>query len=104
MSNIQINFFPCLNSFAVCNILQIHDGAHGFSEKIGKYCGHNFPDTIDSKGRFLWLHFHSDENIEHQGFKAVYDFVPRPTSGTLDSPGYVLISRVATERTYKPSR
>lgn len=59
----------------------MHDGAHGFSPLIGRYCGPNFPDTIDSKGRFLWLIFHSDENIEDKGFKAVYDLVPRPTSG-----------------------
>lgn len=83
--NIQINFF------SHCNILQIRDGAHGFAPLIDKYCGPNFPDTIDSKGRYLWLYFHSDENIEHQGFKAVYDFVPRPTSGTvkLETSGYV---------------
>jgi len=31
--------------------------------------------------RYLWLRFHSDENIEYSGFKAVYQFIPRPTSG-----------------------
>lgn len=48
---------------------------------MGQFCGHNFPDIITSKDRFLWLHFHSDENIEYEGFKAVYEFIPRPTSG-----------------------
>lgn len=35
---------------------------------------------ITSKERFLWLHFHSDENIEYGGFVVVYEYVPRPTS------------------------
>ncbi|CRL04102.1 CLUMA_CG017215, isoform A [Clunio marinus] len=64
--------------------LEIRDGAHGFSTKIGQYCGHNFPDIITSTGRFLWLHFHSDENIEYEGFKAVYEYIPRPTSAVYD--------------------
>lgn len=64
-----------------CRFSQIRDGAHGFSTSLGQFCGHNFPDMITSKDRFLWLRFNSDENIEDKGFKAVYEFIPRPTSG-----------------------
>ncbi|EDS43849.1 conserved hypothetical protein [Culex quinquefasciatus] len=60
--------------------LEIRDGAHGFSTLIGKYCGTTYPPMITSKERFLWLHFHSDENIEYGGFVVVYEYVPRPTS------------------------
>jgi hypothetical protein len=60
---------------------QIRDGAHGFGSLLGQFCGHSFPDFITSKDRFLWLRFNSDENIEDRGFKAVYEFIPRPTSG-----------------------
>lgn len=60
--------------------LEIRDGAHGFSTLIGKYCGTTYPPMITSKERFLWLHFHSDENIEYSGFVVVYEYVPRPTS------------------------
>ncbi|XP_058119715.1 uncharacterized protein LOC131293522 [Anopheles ziemanni] len=64
--------------------LEVRDGAHGFSTLIGKYCGQTYPPMITSKERFLWLHFHSDENIEYQGFVIVYDYVPRPTSSVYD--------------------
>ncbi|CAO1392044.1 unnamed protein product [Diamesa serratosioi] len=60
--------------------LEIRDGAHGFSNQLGQFCGHSFPDIITSRDRWLWLHFKSDENIEYNGFKIVYEFIPRPTS------------------------
>ncbi|KAG5683889.1 hypothetical protein PVAND_013149 [Polypedilum vanderplanki] len=64
--------------------LEIRDGAHGFGTLLGQFCGHSFPDVITSKDRFLWLRFNSDENIEDKGFKAVYEFIPRPTSVIYD--------------------
>ncbi|XP_058445270.1 uncharacterized protein LOC131426503 [Malaya genurostris] len=67
--------------------LEVRDGAHGFSTLLGKYCGSNYPPMITSKDRFLWLHFHSDENIEYSGFVVIYDFVPRPTSSVYDDEG-----------------
>ncbi|XP_050077065.1 uncharacterized protein LOC126564155 [Anopheles maculipalpis] len=66
------------------DFLEVRDGAHGFSTLIGKYCGQTYPPMITSKERFLWLHFHSDENIEYNGFVVVYDYVPRPTSSIYD--------------------
>ncbi|XP_058060245.1 uncharacterized protein LOC131210937 [Anopheles bellator] len=66
------------------DFLEIRDGAHGFSTLIGKYCGQTYPPMITSRERFLWLHFHSDENIEYNGFVVVYDYVPRPTSSIYD--------------------
>ncbi|XP_062549371.1 uncharacterized protein LOC134213920 [Armigeres subalbatus] len=62
------------------DFLEIRDGAHGFSTLLGKYCGTTYPPMITSKERFLWLRFHSDENIEYSGFVVVYEYVPRPTS------------------------
>ncbi|XP_058829976.1 uncharacterized protein LOC131689131 [Topomyia yanbarensis] len=67
--------------------LEVRDGAHGFSTLLGKYCGTTYPPMITSKDRFLWLHFHSDENIEYSGFVVIYDFVPRPTSSIYDDEG-----------------
>ncbi|XP_063709692.1 neuropilin and tolloid-like protein 2 [Culicoides brevitarsis] len=69
------------------DFLEIRDGAHGFSTLIGQYCGNNFPPMIQSKDRFLWLHFHSDDNIEYHGFTAVYEFIPRPTATVFDEEG-----------------
>ncbi|XP_065365033.1 uncharacterized protein Neto [Calliphora vicina] len=59
------------------DFLEIRDGQYGFSNLIGKYCGSDFPPEITSKERYLWLHFHSDESIEYDGFTAVYEFIDR---------------------------
>nr|XP_029732898.1 uncharacterized protein LOC109416133 [Aedes albopictus] len=69
------------------DFLEIRDGAHGFSTLLGKYCGTTYPPMITSKERFLWLRFHSDENIEYSGFVVVYEYVPRPTSSVYDDEG-----------------
>lgn len=61
--------------------LEVRDGAHGYENLIGKFCGREFPPMMTSSGRFLWLRFHSDENIEYKGFSAVYESIPKPTSG-----------------------
>lgn len=66
------------------DFLEIRDGAHGFSTLLGQFCGNEFPPMIQSKDRFLWLHFHSDDNIEYNGFTAVYEFLPRPTASVFD--------------------
>ncbi|XP_059473149.1 neuropilin and tolloid-like protein 2 isoform X2 [Neocloeon triangulifer] len=60
--------------------LEVRDGAHGYSTLIGTYCDNRFPPMLTSSDRYLWLRFHSDENIEYSGFKAVYQYIPRPTS------------------------
>ncbi|GAB0094503.1 Neuropilin and tolloid-like protein 2 [Sergentomyia squamirostris] len=66
------------------DFLEIRDGGHGFSSLIGQFCGNDFPPMVTSKERQLWLHFHSDENIEYAGFVAVYEYIPRPTSSIYD--------------------
>ncbi|XP_034242072.1 uncharacterized protein LOC117645776 [Thrips palmi] len=58
--------------------LEVRDGAHGYSALRGQFCGQTFPPILTSTDRYLWLRFHSDENIEYSGFKAVYRTVPRP--------------------------
>lgn len=67
---------------------QIRDGGHGFSSLLGLYCGDQFPPIITSRERRLWLRFHSDENIEYQGFAIIYEFIPRPTSCTYPHAQY----------------
>ncbi|KYB26854.1 Neuropilin and tolloid-like protein 2 [Tribolium castaneum] len=65
----------CANDF-----LEIRDGLHGYNQLIEKkFCGKEFPPVIESSDRYLWIHFSSDENIEYKGFRAVYEFLPRPT-------------------------
>lgn len=61
--------------------LEVRDGAHGYNNLVEQpFCGNQFPPMITSSDRHLWIHFRSDENIEYKGFKAVYEFIPRPTS------------------------
>ncbi|XP_072766039.1 uncharacterized protein Neto [Anoplolepis gracilipes] len=61
------------------DFLEVRDGQYGYSNLLGNFCGTNFPPEITSKTRYLWLRFHSDENIEGKGFKAVWNMIPRPT-------------------------
>ncbi|KAG4067257.1 hypothetical protein HA402_000248 [Bradysia odoriphaga] len=62
------------------DFLEIRDGKHGYSKELGKFCGTDFPPIIFSSQRYLWLHFHSDENIEYDGFQAVYEFMEQSTA------------------------
>lgn len=65
------------------DFLEIRDGRYGYSELLDTVCSHGiFPPEMNSKGRFMWIHFKSDENIEHEGFKAVFEFVPRPENSS----------------------
>ncbi|XP_071539366.1 uncharacterized protein [Panulirus ornatus] len=57
------------------DFLEVRDGAHGYSDLKGRYCGQKFPPIITSKDRYLWLRFTSDENIEYKGFRAVYRYM-----------------------------
>ncbi|XP_053256210.1 neuropilin and tolloid-like protein 2 isoform X1 [Podarcis raffonei] len=58
--------------------LEVRDGPFGFSPLIDRYCGLKSPTLIRSTGRFMWIKFTSDEELEGQGFKAKYSFIPDP--------------------------
>ena len=60
--------------------LEIRNGQFGYSDILDVICGHNFPPEISSTDRYLWLRFKSDESIEYAGFRAVYHFIPLPTT------------------------
>ncbi|XP_077274404.1 neuropilin and tolloid-like isoform X1 [Temnothorax americanus] len=78
--------------------LEVRDGQYGYSNLLGKFCGTNFPPEITSKTRYLWLQFHSDENIEGKGFKAVWNTIPRPTyPGVLPEPEPCIFNVTGTQ-------
>ena len=56
--------------------LEIRDGPFGFSPLIDRYCGMKSPALIRSTGRFMWIKFSSDEELEGLGFRAKYSFIP----------------------------
>ena len=60
--------------------LEIRNGRFGYSDLIDVICGHSFPSEVKSTDNFMWLRFKSDESIEYSGFRAVYHFIPLPTT------------------------
>jgi len=60
--------------------LEIRNGQFGYSDLIDVICGHSFPPEISSTDNYLWMRFKSDESIEYSGFRAVYHFIPLPTT------------------------
>ncbi|XP_060100053.1 neuropilin and tolloid-like protein 1 isoform X2 [Heteronotia binoei] len=58
--------------------IEVRDGPFGFSPIIGRFCGEQNPPKIKSSGRFLWIKFFADGELESLGFSARYNFTPDP--------------------------
>ncbi|XP_072129764.1 neuropilin and tolloid-like protein 1 isoform X4 [Mobula birostris] len=56
--------------------IEVRDGPFPFSTEIGRYCGQNIPPFVTSSGRFLWIKFVADGELESIGFLARYNFIP----------------------------
>lgn len=56
--------------------IEVRDGPFGFSPIIGRFCGQQNPPMIKSSGRFLWIKFFADGELESIGFSARYNFTP----------------------------
>lgn len=54
--------------------IEVRDGPFGFSPIIGRYCGQQSPQYIRSSGRYLWIKFVTDGELEAIGFSANYNF------------------------------
>lgn len=59
--------------------IEVRDGPFGFSPMLGRYCGQHSPPDIRSSGRYLWIKFVTDGELEAVGFSASYNF----TAGTV---------------------
>ncbi|XP_046472716.1 uncharacterized protein Neto [Neodiprion pinetum] len=79
------------------DFLEVRDGQHGFAKEIFHRCGKEFPPVVISQSRYLWLRFHSDENIEYGGFKAVWSMIPRPTDKVIPEPESCLLNKTGFE-------
>lgn len=55
--------------------IEIRDGPFGFSPLIDRLCGGKNPGLVTSTGRFMWIKFTSDEELEGLGFRIKYTFV-----------------------------
>lgn len=54
--------------------IEIRDGPFSFSPIIGRYCGQESPMFVVSTGRYLWIKFVADSELESTGFSATYNF------------------------------
>ncbi|XP_046746481.1 cubilin-like [Diprion similis] len=90
----------CQNDF-----LQIHDGYTAGEHLIGRYCGANLPGngSIMSSDRHLYLWFHSDRSISHNGFSMNWTSID-PQCGGEVSAGFGKIKSPGSPRRYPPNR
>lgn len=54
--------------------IEVRDGPFSFSPLINRFCGTTSPGVIYSNGRFMWIRFFSDEELEGKGFQVQYKF------------------------------
>lgn len=55
--------------------IEVRDGPFGFSPIIDRFCGSKNPGLVTSTGRFMWIKFSSDEELEGVGFRIKYTFI-----------------------------
>uniref|UniRef100_A0A669DJS3 Neuropilin and tolloid-like protein 1 n=1 Tax=Oreochromis niloticus TaxID=8128 RepID=A0A669DJS3_ORENI len=58
--------------------IEVRDGPFGFSPIIGRYCGQESPSYVRSSGRYLYIKFVADSELEAIGFSARYNFTKDP--------------------------
>lgn len=54
--------------------IEVRDGPFSSSPIIGRYCGQQSPMYVRSSGRYLWIRFVADSELEAIGFSARYNF------------------------------
>ncbi|XP_062277473.1 neuropilin and tolloid-like protein 2 [Scomber scombrus] len=58
--------------------IEVRDGPFSFSPIINRFCGSASPGLVLSSGRFMWIRFFSDEELEGIGFQVQYCFTADP--------------------------
>ena len=54
------------------DFLEIYDGFSSSSDLIGRYCGNEIPDVIESQSNQLYLYFQTDDSDSRCGFEATW--------------------------------
>lgn len=54
--------------------IEVRDGPFSFSPLINRFCGASSPGLVLSSGRFMWIRFFSDDELEGIGFRVQYSF------------------------------
>ncbi|XP_078360313.1 bone morphogenetic protein 1-like [Oculina patagonica] len=95
-----------------CDHLEVRDGSVASSERLGRYCGDEYPAAVQSSGRFMWIEFCTDLFSNEKGFFATYTAVDtrcpnnrnndilRGTNGSFTSPGFPLSYPVSVKCTW----
>uniref|UniRef100_A0A3Q3F7I7 Neuropilin (NRP) and tolloid (TLL)-like 2b n=1 Tax=Labrus bergylta TaxID=56723 RepID=A0A3Q3F7I7_9LABR len=58
--------------------IEVRDGPFSFSPLLNRFCGSASPGLVLSSGRFMWIRFFSDEELEGSGFQVQYTFTADP--------------------------
>ncbi|KAM9814326.1 neuropilin and tolloid-like protein 2 isoform 4-T4 [Syngnathus typhle] len=58
--------------------IEVRDGPFSFSPLINRFCGATCPGLVLSSGRFMWIRFFSDDELEGIGFQVRYSFTSDP--------------------------
>ncbi|XP_037109242.1 neuropilin and tolloid-like protein 2 isoform X2 [Syngnathus acus] len=58
--------------------IEVRDGPFSFSPLINRFCGTTCPGLVLSSGRFMWIRFFSDDELEGIGFQVRYSFTSDP--------------------------
>lgn len=74
------------------DFIELRDGPFGYSKLIAQFCGEGFPVTIHTKTRFLWARFKSDDLVQYDGFRAVYEYKVDPGKRCLSTLCYIFKS------------
>uniref|UniRef100_A0A3B3ZU13 CUB domain-containing protein n=1 Tax=Periophthalmus magnuspinnatus TaxID=409849 RepID=A0A3B3ZU13_9GOBI len=81
--------------------IEVRDGPFGFSPLIDRFCGGKNPGMVLSTGRFMWIKFSSDEELEGLGFRIKYTFVADCQFEIGGSDGVIRSSQVDEEEKVK---
>ncbi|XP_034054984.1 neuropilin and tolloid-like protein 1 isoform X2 [Gymnodraco acuticeps] len=58
--------------------IEVRDGPFVFSPILGRFCGPESPSYVRSSGRYLYIKFVADGELEAMGFSAHYNFTQDP--------------------------
>ncbi|XP_064190205.1 cubilin [Anguilla rostrata] len=75
--------------------VEVRDGSTANSPLIGRYCGNQEPDLVQSTQRSMFIRFRTDASVSNHGFTAQYESAEEgcgetlnDPSGTVTSPGH----------------
>ncbi|CAG7818980.1 unnamed protein product, partial [Allacma fusca] len=55
------------------DFVEVREGNGPDGNLVGRYCGYNIPQPYRSLTNNLFIRFHSDESVAHQGFRIKYE-------------------------------